>query len=33
LAGSPLRLTTSNYFFQLNSCGHSPYAISSLTRG
>jgi hypothetical protein len=32
LATSPLRLTTSN-FFQLNTCGHSPYLTSSLTRG
>jgi hypothetical protein len=30
---SPLRLTTSNYFFQLNTCLHSPYVTSSLTRG
>jgi hypothetical protein len=28
----PLRLTTCN-FFQLNTCGHSPYVTSSLTRG
>jgi hypothetical protein len=27
-----LRVTTSS-FFQLNSCGHSPYVTSSLTRG
>jgi hypothetical protein len=32
LATSPLRLTTSN-FFRLNTCGHSPYVTSSLTRG
>jgi hypothetical protein len=32
LAPSPLRLTTSN-FFQLNTCFHSPYVTSSLTRG
>jgi hypothetical protein len=32
LAPSPLRLTSSNLFFQLNICGHSPYATSSLTR-
>jgi hypothetical protein len=29
---SPLRLTTRN-FFQLNTCGYSPYVTSSLTRG
>jgi hypothetical protein len=28
-----LRLTTSDYFFQLNLCGYSPYVTSSLTRG
>jgi hypothetical protein len=28
-----LRLTTSNSFFQLNTCGHSPYVTSPLTRG
>jgi hypothetical protein len=33
LATSPLRLTTSNFFFQLNTCGYSPYVTSSLTRG
>jgi hypothetical protein len=33
LAPSPLRLTTSNFFFQLNTCGHSRYVTSSLTRG
>jgi hypothetical protein len=32
LATSPLRLTNS-ISFQLNSCGHSPYVTSSLTRG
>jgi hypothetical protein len=32
LATTPLILTTSN-FFQLNTCGHSPSATSSLTRG
>jgi hypothetical protein len=32
LAISPLRLTTS-IFFQLNTCGHSPYVTTSLTRG
>jgi general stress protein CsbA len=29
---SPLRLTTSNFIFQLNTCGYSPYVTSSLTR-
>jgi hypothetical protein len=33
LAASPLRLTTSNFIFQLNTCGYSPYVINSLTRG
>jgi hypothetical protein len=33
LATSPLRLTTSNFIFQLNTCGYSPYVTSSLTRG
>jgi hypothetical protein len=32
LCDRPLRLTTSN-FFQQNICGHSPYVISSRTRG
>jgi hypothetical protein len=32
LVTSPLRLTTSN-IFQLNTCGHSAYVTSSLTRG
>jgi hypothetical protein len=32
LAASPLRLTPS-IFFQLNTCGHSPYVTSSLRRG
>jgi hypothetical protein len=32
LVTSLLRLTT-NIFFQLNTCGHSPYVTSSLTRG
>jgi hypothetical protein len=31
-ARSPLRLTTSNFIFQLNICGYSPYATSSLMR-
>jgi hypothetical protein len=33
LATSPLRLTTSNFVFQLNTCGYSHYVTSSLTRG
>jgi hypothetical protein len=33
LATSPLRLTISNFIFQLNTCGYSPYVTSSLTRG
>jgi hypothetical protein len=33
LATSPLRPTTSTFFFQLNPCGHSLYVTSSLTRG
>jgi hypothetical protein len=34
LATSPLRFTTTNcFFFQLNTCVHSPYVTSSLTRG
>jgi hypothetical protein len=33
LATSPLRLTTSNFIFQLNTCCYSPYVTSSLTRG
>jgi hypothetical protein len=33
LAASPLRLTTSNFIFQLNTCGYNPYVTSSLTRG
>jgi hypothetical protein len=33
LATSPLRLTSSNYIFQLNICSYSPYVTSSLTRG
>jgi hypothetical protein len=32
-ATSPLRLTTSNFIFQLNICGYSPYVTSSLTKG
>jgi hypothetical protein len=33
LATSPLRLTTSNFIFKLNTCSCSPYLTSSLTRG
>jgi hypothetical protein len=33
LATIPLRLTNSNFFFQLNTCGYSSYVTSSLTRG
>jgi hypothetical protein len=33
LAPSPLRLTARIFFSQLNTCGHSPYITSSLTRG
>jgi hypothetical protein len=33
LATSPLRLTISNFIFQLNTCGYSHYVRSSLTRG
>jgi hypothetical protein len=33
LATSSLRLTTSNFIFQLNTCGYSPYVTFSLTRG
>jgi hypothetical protein len=32
-AKSSLRLTTSNFFLQLNTCGYNPYVTSSLTRG
>jgi hypothetical protein len=32
LATSPVRLTTSNFIFQLNTCGYSTYVTSSLTR-
>jgi hypothetical protein len=31
LGAKPLRITTRD-FFRLNSCGHNPYMISSLTR-
>jgi hypothetical protein len=30
---APRDSTQSNFIFQLNTCGHSPYATSSLTRG
>jgi hypothetical protein len=33
LATSPLRPTTGNFIFQLNTWGHSPCVTSSLTRG
>jgi hypothetical protein len=33
LARSPLRFTTINFIFQLNTYGYSPYVASSLTRG
>jgi hypothetical protein len=33
LASSALRLTTSNFIFQLNTCGYSPYVTFRLTRG
>jgi hypothetical protein len=33
LVTRPMRLTTSNFIFQLNTCGYSPYVTSSLTRG
>jgi hypothetical protein len=33
LATSSLRLTTSNFIFQHNTCDHNPYVTSSLTRG
>jgi hypothetical protein len=29
----PLENTTSNFIFQLNTCGYGPYVTSSLTRG
>jgi hypothetical protein len=32
-AASPLRLTASNFIFQLNTCGYSPYVTSFLTIG
>jgi hypothetical protein len=33
LATSPLRLMTSKFIFQLNTCRYSPYVTSCLTRG
>jgi hypothetical protein len=33
LGDNPLRLTTSNSFYQMNICGHSPYVTFSLTIG
>jgi hypothetical protein len=33
LATSPLRLTTSNFIFQMNICGYYSYVTSNLTRG
>jgi hypothetical protein len=33
LATSPLRLSPSNFIFQQNTCGYSPYVTFSLTRG
>jgi hypothetical protein len=33
LATGPLKLTTNNFIFQLNTCRYSPYVTSSLTRG
>jgi hypothetical protein len=33
LATSPLRFTTANFIFQLNTCRHIPNVTSSLTRG
>jgi hypothetical protein len=33
LAKSLLRVMTSNFIFQLNTCDYSPYVTSSLTRG
>jgi hypothetical protein len=32
LVTDPLRLTTTNFIFQLITCGYSPYETSSLTR-
>jgi hypothetical protein len=33
LVTNPLKLTTSNFIFQLNKCGYSPYVSPSLRRG
>jgi hypothetical protein len=33
LATGPLRPTTNNFIFQLNTRGYSPYVTSSLTKG
>jgi hypothetical protein len=33
LATSPLRLATTNFIFQLNPCGYSPYVTSFFMRG
>jgi hypothetical protein len=33
LVTNPLRLTTSNFIFNLNTCGYSPYVTPSLRRG
>jgi hypothetical protein len=33
LATNPLRLTTSNFILQLNTCGYSPYVTFCLIRG
>jgi hypothetical protein len=33
LCGKPLETHDQHFFFQLNTCGHSPYVISCLTRG
>jgi hypothetical protein len=33
LATSPLRLTTSNFILQVNTCDYSSYVTSSMTRG
>jgi hypothetical protein len=33
LIDKPLEITTSNFIFQLNTCGYSPYVTSSLRRG
>jgi hypothetical protein len=33
LGDNSLRLTTSNFIFQLNTCGYNFYVTSSLTRG